>query len=109
MMDFIIKYWIEVLFGLVISGMGIIAKILYTQYLKSKAIGKGVEALLRNGIVQTYNKWSERGYCPIYARENAIRMYEPYHVLGGNDVATDLISDLKDLPTEPPKKEGVTE
>lgn len=75
---------------------------------KNKAIGKGVEALLRNGIVQTYNKWSERGYCPIYARENATRMYEPYHILGGNDVATDLIEDLKGLPTEPQKKkEGV--
>lgn len=35
-------------------------------------------------------------------------MYEPYHILGGNDVATDLINDLKDLPTELPKrkKEG---
>ena len=53
-------------------------------------------------------KWSERGYCPIYARENATRMYEPYHILGGNDVATDLIEDLKGLPTEPQKKkEGV--
>lgn len=34
--------------------------------------------------------------------------YEPYHILGGNDVATDLIEDLKGLPTEPQKKkEGV--
>jgi hypothetical protein len=106
MVEFILKYWIEFLFGLIISGMGVIGKILYSQYLKNKAIGKGVEALLRNGIVQTYNKWSEKGYCPIYARENAIRMYEPYHTLGGNDVATDLIEDLKKLPTEPPKKKG---
>ena len=110
MFEFILKYWIEFLFGVIISGMGIIGKILYGQYLKNKAIGKGVEALLRNGIVQTYNKWSEKGYCPIYARENAIRMYEPYHTLGGNDVATDLIEDLKKLPTEPPKKrEGCKE
>ena len=87
MIDFIVKYWIEFLFGLIISGMGVMAKLMYNQHLKNKAIDKGVEALLRNGIVQTYNKWSERGYCPIYARENATRMYEPYHILGGNDVA----------------------
>ena len=103
-----VKYWIEFLFGLIISGMGVMAKLMYNQHLKNKAIGKGVEALLRNGIVQTYNKWSERVYCPIYARENATMMYEPYHILGGNDVATDLIEDLKGLPTEPQKKnEGV--
>lgn len=108
MIDFIVKYWIEFLFCLIISGMGVMAKLMYNQHLKNKAIDKGVEALLRNGIVQTYNKWSERGYCPIYARENATRMYEPYHILGGNDVATDLIEDLKGLPTEPQKKkEGV--
>lgn len=101
MIDFIVKYWIEFLFGLIISGMGVMAKLMYNQHLKNKAIDKGVEALLRNGIVQTYNS-------PIYARENATRMYEPYHILGGNDVATDLIEDLKGLPTEPQKKkEGV--
>ena len=65
MIDFIVKYWIEFLFGLIISGMGVMAKLMYNQHLKNKAIDKGVEALLRNGIVQTYNKWSERGYCPL--------------------------------------------
>lgn len=107
MVEFIIKYWIEFLFGLIISGMGVIAKILYEQHLKNKAIAEGVQALLRNGIVETYNKWSEKEYCPIYARENAVRMYVPYHALGGNDVATDLIEDLKNLPTEPPKRKKV--
>ena len=60
MIEFIVKYWIEFLFGLIISGMGVMAILMYNQHLKNKAIGKGVEALLRNGIVQTYNKWSER-------------------------------------------------
>lgn len=110
MVDFIARYWIEVLFGLIISGMGAIFKLLYNQHLKNKEIAKGIEALLRNGIVQSYNKWSELGYCPIYARENTTRMYEPYHKLGGNDVATDLVEDLKKLPTEPPhKKEEETD
>ena len=46
MIDFIVKYWIEFLFGLIISGMGVMAKLMYNQHLKNKAIGKGVEALL---------------------------------------------------------------
>ncbi|MCH5271565.1 MAG: hypothetical protein J1E83_12585 [Lachnospiraceae bacterium] len=108
MAEFVVRYWVEVLFGIIISGMGVFGKILYNQHLKNKAVAEGVQALLRNGIVETYNKWSERGYCPIYARENAQRMYIPYHALGGNDIATDLIEDLKQLPTEPPhkRKEG---
>ena len=51
MIDFIVKYWIEFLFGLIISGMGVMAKLMYNQHLKNKAIDKGVEALLRNGKV----------------------------------------------------------
>ena len=50
MIDFIVKYWIEFLFGLIISGMGVMAKLMYNQHLKNKAIDKGVEALLRNGL-----------------------------------------------------------
>lgn len=69
MIDFIVKYWIEFLFGLIISGMGVMAKLMYNQHLKNKAIDKGVEALLRNGIVQTYNKWSERGVTAPYTHE----------------------------------------
>ena len=68
MIDFIVKYWIEFLFGLIISGMGVMAKLMYNQHLKNKAIDKGVEALLRNGIVQTYNKWSE-GVTALYTHE----------------------------------------
>ena len=108
MIEFVIKYWMEFLFGGIISCLSVFAKLIYNQHKKNKALESGVEALLRNGIVQTYNKWEERGYCPIYARENAIRMYEPYHTLGGNDVETDLLEELKKLPTDPPhEKEGV--
>ena len=33
MIDFIVKYWIEFLFGLIISGMGVMAKLMYNQYI----------------------------------------------------------------------------
>ena len=58
MIDFIVKYWIEFLFGLIISGMGVMAKLMYNQHLKNKAIDKGVEALLRNGIVRSNEYWN---------------------------------------------------
>ena len=37
----------------------------------SKALKAGVQALLRSQMISDYNKWSERGYAPIYARESA--------------------------------------
>ena len=60
-----------------------------------------MQALLRDAIIRSYNKYSEMEYCPIYAKENVKHMYEPYHKLGGNDVATELVEKLLALPTEP--------
>ena len=57
---------------------------------RNTAIAEGVQALLRDSIVSSYNKYSERGACPIYAKESVKKVYAAYHQLGGNDVATEL-------------------
>lgn len=47
-------------------------------------------------------------FSPLYINVSINATLFAYHILGGNDVATDLIEDLKGLPTEPQKKkEGV--
>lgn len=68
---------------------------------KNDAIAEGVKSLLRESIVSNYNKYQERGYCPIYAKESIKKVYEAYHDLGGNDVATKLYHTLLDMPEEP--------
>ena len=56
----------------------------------SKALKAGVQALLRSQMISDYNKWSERGYAPIYARENFENCWKQYHSLGVNGVMDDL-------------------
>lgn len=34
------------------------------------AMKKGIQALLRSNLISDYNKWVEKGYAPIYARQN---------------------------------------
>ena len=66
---------------------------------KNKAIAQGVEALLRDRIIESYHKYEKSDVCPIYAKENVRRLYIPYHELGGNDVATELVNKLLEMPT----------
>lgn len=68
-----------------------------------EAVRSGVRALLRDRIIQTYNHYMEKGYCPIYSMENAEGMYIEYQRLGGNGTVVKLMEDLKALPTEPAK------
>lgn len=67
---------------------------------KSKAIADGVQCLLRDSIVRDFNKYSEKGFCPIYAKESIKRAYSAYKALDGNDVAKELYNKILEMPEE---------
>jgi hypothetical protein len=70
-----------------------------------KGVKLGVQALLRAQMISDYNKWSERRYAPIYARENFQNCWQQYHSLGANGVMDDIHEKFLALPIEPPKEE----
>lgn len=63
-------------------------------------VRKGVQALLRAQMINDYNKWVEKGYAPIYARQNFENCWKNYHALGANGVMDDLHNKFLELPTE---------
>lgn len=68
---------------------------------RNEAIAEGMQSLLRESIVDNYNKYSDKGFCPIYAKESIKKVYSAYHKLGGNDVATELYNKLLKMEEEP--------
>ena len=69
-----------------------------------KGIKKGVQALLRAQMIEDFNKYSDKGYAPIYARQNFENCWAQYHNLGANGVMNDLHDRFFELPTEPPEE-----
>ena len=67
---------------------------------KNKAMREGLRSLLRAEIIRAYEKYTERGYCPIYAREPLTKVYEAYHAMGGNGTGTDFYKKTIALPFE---------
>lgn len=67
----------------------------------SLALKLGMQALLRSQMIGDYNKWMERGYAPIYARENFENCWKQYHSLGVNGVMDDLHDKFLELPVHP--------
>ncbi len=102
---YIQAHWIEWLFAAAIAALGFVqnrvAKQLNEEKRKNDAIMLGVQSLLRESIVANYNKYQDRECCPIYAKESVKKVYEAYHTLGGNDVATKLYHTLLNMPEEP--------
>ena len=63
-----------------------------------EALKLGVQALLRSELIENYNKWTERGYMPIYAKENFQNIYKQYHNLGANGVMDAMYLKVMALP-----------
>ena len=98
MLDFIMKYWIELLFTILTSGIVYV----FRQYLGLK---HGMQALLRSEIVRIYDIHMKLGYCPSYMKENIKDMYESYHLLKGNGLVTSMVNQIYDLPNEKRKED----
>ena len=102
--NYIIENWVGWLFAALFALMGWgfkrTFKMINRDRKDNSAVREGMQALLRDRIIHSYNKYTEQEYCPIYAKENVKRMYAPYHELGGNDVATELMEKILELPTE---------
>lgn len=64
----------------------------------------GLQCLLRAEIIRSHEKYMDKGYCPVYAREALSREYEAYHALGGNGTITDLYQQITALPTDKEEK-----
>lgn len=99
---FIASHWLEWLFTAVLAVLSWLFKEMRAQLaeekIKNEAIAEGVQSLLRESIVTNYNRYTELGYCPIYAKESIKKVYKAYHNLGGNDVATELYTKVLKMP-----------
>ena len=73
---------------------------------KTESVQLGVQSLLRDRLYSTYLKYAEKGYAPIYARENFENMYKQYHILGANGVMDDIYHKFMALPLEKQESEG---
>ena len=67
---------------------------------ETNSLKLGVQALLRAQMINDYNRWSEKGYAPIYAKENFENMWNQYHNLGANGVMNNLHQKFLELPTK---------
>lgn len=112
-LQYIAAHWLEWVFAICLAALTAawraVSARLKAEHDKNEAVAEGVQALLRESIVTNYNRYLEKGYCPIYAKESLKKVYHAYHNLQGNDVATSLYKKVLDMPEEPAKeteKEG---
>lgn len=90
---------------------GAIISYLFALYRAKKkennALKAGLQALLRDRIIQAYNHYvCEKGWVPIYAKESIDACYKSYEALGDNGVIDSLMEQINELQNHPPKNRG---
>ncbi len=102
MQDFIVKYWPVALYALLVAAAGAGWRFIIKLLREQAALRDGMRALLRDRIIEVYNHSLDRGYCPIYARENLHALHKAYKALNGNGTADDLVEKADAMPTAAP-------
>ena len=113
MPEWIVKYWVEWAFGLVVAALGWAVKHLSGKVKEERAarealelqaaketeaIKAGMQSLLRRQILADCQKVSADGYCGATMRDTITAMYEAYKALGGNGTVQDAYEEVKKLP-----------
>ena len=79
LINYIGANWTDWLFltvtGTAAWGCQVLAKRQKDEAKKNKTLCESVQVLLRDRIIETYNHYNEKGYCPIYAQESMRRLY----------------------------------
>lgn len=109
MIEFIIKYWLEVGFGLLCAAVGagfrLMSKKLKERQKEEKArqaeletLKEGVLALLHDRLYQGCRYHIHNGEITYDEMKNMEYLYNGYHALGGNGTGTELFDRVKKLP-----------
>lgn len=61
------------------------------------ANSKGTMLLLRVQLIEYHDKYMKLGEIPSYAYSNFCEMYDAYHNLGGNGMATKMYKEIEEL------------
>lgn len=76
--------------------------VIVTTWIQVRAVKKGIQALLRDRLIQGYKYYRHQGWADEDDRSNLENVYTQYHKLGANGMMDDLRARFLALPPDPP-------
>ena len=76
--------------------------VVITTWVQIRAVKRGVQALLRDRLLQGYKYYRAQGWADEDDRTNLENVYVQYHSLGANGVMDELRARFLALPVDPP-------
>lgn len=96
-MSFLIEYWMEFIFGLLISLIGYLLKKTKDYHNTLNFTKTSVILLLKVEIIEKYNEYKKQNCVSIYDRQILSELYEEYKNLGGNGLVNQIINEMENI------------
>ena len=104
MLEFIGQYWLEALFGLVLTALSLLVRRLFRDARNARAttnaVLAGIRCMLRDRLIQSYETYIGLGYCPLSIRESMEEMHAAYRALDGSGAIDHIVAEMNELPTD---------
>ena len=95
---FLDKFLSQIVNALAGAIIAYLIAILRQKNKENNALKEGVQALLRDRIIEIYYHYTEKGWMPLDVRNSLEACYKSYEALGENGVIDDLVEQLRELP-----------
>ena len=102
MWEFVAKYWLEFVFGIIVAaltaGYAKISARVKEANIRNQVIENGVRDILRMQILDTYERCKVAGTITVSRKDAIDSAYASYHALGGNGTITQVHNELMEMP-----------
>lgn len=71
------------------------------QVAQNKAIKLGIQALLRDRLLQSFRYYEEKGWAGYDEKKNVENLFKQYEALGENGIMQDMYENFRELPGKP--------
>lgn len=85
--------------GLIAGLYAYIYSVLKQLTTELKALKLGTQAVIRNVLIDIYDRYYEKGSAPTYVKDDFENLYKQYHALGANGVMDSYYTQFMSLPT----------
>ena len=86
--------------SLIAAGTGLIVN----QYHQLRAVKLGLQAILRDRLLQAYKFYNHQGWASYDDKQNVLNIYNQYEILGKNGIMDKKHQKFLELPDEPTKE-----
>lgn len=101
MIEFMLQYWIQFAFGIVVALFGYIGRKIHNYFLIMKTTQNSVKALLKLHLLEDYDFYFKRGSMTVDEKERINLLYQEYRNLGGDGVMEEIMEKFGTIPIEP--------